>query len=333
MISFSQYNTASSAVSASSERLDEKAIVINNNAKYGQIVFMAGGAGSGKGFAVSNFLSGGLFKIRDVDNWKLAFLELDRLTQKYPEVRGLNLKKKDDVFKLHMFVKKLGIKSKTLNLLIDNMRKEHLPNIIFDITAKDMGDIADNLPRLLDAGYKEKDIHVVWVLTGVKEAMINNRDRKRVVPEDILIGTHSGAAKTMHKLIFKGGLPSAVDGSVTVVLGNRVESQAFADSPNLAPKGISKTFITDKGKVKHKNIEDFTYITVKKSGKPGMKTIENWGKSKDVQKWMDINIPLTDDTVSAHSTINKTLTKTDMTPQPAPKSLKALMKKLGDLDI
>ena len=314
--------------------LEEKAIVINNNARYGQVVFMAGGAGSGKGFAVTNFLSGGLFKVRDVDEWKLAFLELDRLTGKYPEVRGLNLKKKDDVFKLHMFVKKLGIKSKTLNLLIANMRKNTLPNIIFDITAKDMGDIADNLPRLLDAGYEEKNIHVVWVLTGVAEAMKNNKGRKRVVPEDILIGTHSGAAKTMHKLIFKGGLPSAVDGSVTVVLGNRSESKAYDDSANLAPKGISKDHIDPKtGKVKHKNIEDFTYITVKKPGKPGMKTIENWGKSKDVQKWMDINIPLTTDTVDAHSTINKTLEKPDMTPQPAPFTLNDLMKKLKVADI
>ena len=36
--------------------LEEKLILYNNGAKYGQVVFLAGGAGSGKGFAISNFM-------------------------------------------------------------------------------------------------------------------------------------------------------------------------------------------------------------------------------------------------------------------------------------
>ena len=35
--------------------LNEKLITYGNRKPYGQIVFMAGGAGSGKGFAISNF--------------------------------------------------------------------------------------------------------------------------------------------------------------------------------------------------------------------------------------------------------------------------------------
>ena len=42
--------------------LTEKLIVVGKGAKYGQIVFLAGGAGSGKGFAISNFLEGSKFK-------------------------------------------------------------------------------------------------------------------------------------------------------------------------------------------------------------------------------------------------------------------------------
>ena len=59
--------------------LEEKLILYNNGAKYGQVVFLAGGAGSGKGFAISNFMQGENFKIRDVDELKIAFQKLDDL--------------------------------------------------------------------------------------------------------------------------------------------------------------------------------------------------------------------------------------------------------------
>ena len=60
-------------------QLVEKQILYNNGAKYGQIVFLAGGAGSGKGFAVQHFMQGSEFKIRDVDELKIAFQKLDAL--------------------------------------------------------------------------------------------------------------------------------------------------------------------------------------------------------------------------------------------------------------
>ena len=44
--------------SVNEEQLDEKLITFSNRAAYGQIVFMAGGAGSGKGFAIDNFIDG-----------------------------------------------------------------------------------------------------------------------------------------------------------------------------------------------------------------------------------------------------------------------------------
>ena len=47
--------------------LTEKQIIIGKGANYGQVIFLAGGAGSGKGFATSNFLEGSKYKIRDVD--------------------------------------------------------------------------------------------------------------------------------------------------------------------------------------------------------------------------------------------------------------------------
>ena len=44
------------------QQLDEKLIIVGKGKKYGQIMFIAGGAGSGKSFAIKNFLEGDKFK-------------------------------------------------------------------------------------------------------------------------------------------------------------------------------------------------------------------------------------------------------------------------------
>ena len=48
----SEYETLNSF-----QELEEKLILFNGGKNYGQIVFMAGGAGSGKGFAIQNFMN------------------------------------------------------------------------------------------------------------------------------------------------------------------------------------------------------------------------------------------------------------------------------------
>ena len=62
--------------------LEEKLILYNQGKRYGQIVFLAGGAGSGKGFAIRNFMEKEKFKVRDVDAWKTAFMKLADTTNK-----------------------------------------------------------------------------------------------------------------------------------------------------------------------------------------------------------------------------------------------------------
>jgi len=63
--------------SVNEEQLDEKLITFSNRAPYGQVVFMAGGAGSGKGFAKDNFIDGAGFRVRDVDEMKKLLGKLD----------------------------------------------------------------------------------------------------------------------------------------------------------------------------------------------------------------------------------------------------------------
>ena len=273
MISFSKF--------IAEQYLEEKLIMYNQGKRYGQIVFLAGGAGSGKGFAISNFMEKEKFKIRDVDEWKKAFQKLADTTEKYPEIKGLKLKNPKDVYKLHMFVKKTGIKDKSLDLLLQDANARHLPNIMFDITMKDANDIGDVLPKLLEAGYNSKNIHLTWVLTNYAVSIVNNRNRERVVPEDIMLLSHEGAAKSMYDVI-KGKLPRGLNGGVRVVLNNRDNTIPWIDPD-------TKKVMKD-----HKSgsvlVKDFTYLTFKKEGK----TI---GPETDVKRqllgWIADNVPKT----------------------------------------
>ena len=122
-----------------------------------------------------------------------AYLKLAQVKSEYKELRNLQLRNPKDVYKLHMFVKEKGIKDRSLELLLRDSNATRLPNIMFDITMKDAGDITDVLPQLLAAGYDPKNIHLTWVLTNYAIAIQNNRNRERVVPEDIMLLSHEGA--------------------------------------------------------------------------------------------------------------------------------------------
>ena len=262
------------------EYLEEKLIMYNQGKRYGQIVFLAGGAGSGKGFAIKNFMEGEKFKIRDVDEWKKAFMKLADTKKLYPEIKGLSLRDPKSVYKLHMFVKKKGVKDKSLDLLLRDANTSRLPNIMFDITMKDASDIGDVIPKLIEAGYESKNIHLTWVLTNYAVAIVNNRNRERVVPEDIMLLSHEGAATNMYDVV-KGKLPRGLNGGVRVILNNRDNTIAWADPETKKPMKTSQGDII---------VKDFTYLTFKKEGK-------SIGPEADVKRqllgWISDNVPKT----------------------------------------
>lgn len=273
------------------EYLEEKLLLINNGKKYGQIVFLVGGAGSGKGFASTNFMEKEKFKVRDVDEWKTAFMKIGALKNKYPEIKGLNLKKPADVTKLHAFIEKLGIKDNTMNALLSGMKnKKILPNIMFDITGKDINSIAKMMPNLLNAGYNPADIHMVWVLTDYQLAVTNNRTRPRIVQDDILFQTHTGAANTMFDLIKNKGKKLAINGEIKVILNNLENTIHWKDDDAGVSPGnrTSGKYIKSKDGEKLGVIKDFTYITIKQRGKPN-KTPDQI--MQQLYQWIVNNIP------------------------------------------
>ena len=267
MLTFSQY-------------LEEKLIMYQQGKKYGQIVFLAGGAGSGKGFAIKNFMQGELFKIRDVDEWKKAFMKMADLQDKFPEIKGLDLKNPKDVYKMHMWVKKNNIKDRTLDLLLRDANTKHLPNIMFDITMKDASDIGDIIPKLKEAGYDSNNIHLTWVLTNYAVAIVNNRNRARVVPEDIMLLSHEGAATNMYDVI-KGKLPRGLNGGVRVVLNNRENTIPYVDPETKKPLKTRQGGLV---------IKDFTYLTFKREGKTIAPEAD---VKKELLSWISANVPKT----------------------------------------
>jgi hypothetical protein len=286
--------------------LVEKQILYNNGAKYGQIVFLAGGAGSGKGFAIQHFMQGSDFKIRDVDELKIAFQKLDalgkfttqdllnkygdkisekdkeliqkELTDKNLKMSELNLKTPTHVYILHVLIRATDVKNKTLDLMLAGAEKGQLPNLIFDSTFKEVSDMTDVLPKLFNAGYESKNIHVSWVLTNYQIAIKNNKSRARVVPEDILLATHAGAAQTVYNLVTKS-MPESVQGGVYVILNNP-ENTIFIVDPQ-----TNKAYKDKKG---NPVIKDFKYLTLKEPGKPAKKELD---VKKQLLIWIKDNVP------------------------------------------
>jgi hypothetical protein len=263
--------TALNELTETAEQLDEKLITYNNRAPYGQVVFVAGGGGSGKGFAISNFLDSSNFKIRDVDEMKKqiqklnAFgkLSIDDILKRFGnnikpkdvelikkiqadgiDLKSMNLRNPDHVYALHIMVKAIGINDNSLeSLLLGKNNPETLPNILFDITGKEINDITNKIPFLLAAGYKPENVHLTWVLANYNIAVKQNAGRSRVVPSDILLGTHIGAGNTMWGIV-TSALPKGMNGRIDVILNNRETTIGYTDSNGKEMKGAVKGFLS-----------------------------------------------------------------------------------------
>ena len=321
------YNVKSGKITESSEQIDEKLITFSNRAPYGQIVFMAGGAGSGKGFAIDNFIDSAGFRVRDVDEMKKAVGKLDQLGKfsvdkwykKYgkklsdkPKNGGLSpkahieefvlgkglsisdiskdLKNPNNVASLHYIVDSMGLKDKWLiSMLSGKDNKETLPNLLFDITAKKVSSITDVITPLIANGYDAKNIHLIWVLSNFHVAIKANKDRDRMVPEDILLQTHEGASKTMWEVMTKI-LPKGLNGRIDVILNKRAETVPYVDSKGneikVEPNQMNKL------KAARTVVKGFKSLPIKKQG-GGIQPEKAWKML--LKSWILDNAPKTID--------------------------------------
>lgn len=251
--------------------LEEALIQLANqkDSHFGQVVILAGGAGSGKGTILKNLLDikGKVFDVDELKSWMTRIPEWRKELQK--ALPGVDLDKPDwlsnneNVSTAHMVAKKLGIEGRQKNTVFDSvMLADHRrkPNLIFDVTLKEYSKLEDIIKYVTDAGYQKQNIHIVWVLSEMTAAIHNNRTRTRKVREDILVGTHEGASSTMADIVKNGNaLRGKLDGNIVIAF-NTVRLE-----------GRSDTEMTEKllpGNRKATYISKALYIFLKKRGQP-----------------------------------------------------------------
>jgi len=219
------------------EELNEVLITFNNRPRFNQVVLLAGGAGSGKGF-MTNKILGIDAKTFDVDQIKSQIINPGTVKinkavmDKYGiDVTKMNLTNPDDVKMLHQINDEMGYSKKVQDNFFKDLehlaKKDMLPNCIFDTTMKSEKKIMEIVHTVQMAGYKRENIHIIWIMTPSKVAVKQNRDvsRGRIVPEDILLDTHKGVAQNMLDLMKNSSFQEHIDGYVYVIF-----NQAYVDN-------------------------------------------------------------------------------------------------------
>jgi hypothetical protein len=250
------------------ETLNETLIQFGSqsSSQFGNVLILAGGGGSGKGFVLNNLidLDG---KVLDVDALKQAALRAPKIIQQVKDEFGtdlasLKLSNPDDVKKLHLILSDgLHLADRQQQALFasiltsDPSRK---PNIIFDVTLKDLQKLYTISTNAHMLGYDNKKINIVWVLNDIEVAKQQNANRSRRVPEEILINTHEGVSMTMKTILDMGSaLQRYMDGNIFVTF-NKVNVDTQITKSDSGGKFLSKA----------------DYIQLKKAGSPQMSSNE-----------------------------------------------------------
>jgi hypothetical protein len=231
--------------------------------KFNNIVIMAGGAASGKGWIQSK-LVGIQGKTYDVDELKKGAAKATGLKKKIKREFGTDISKLDmanpaDVSHMHDIVSTMKLDKRVMdNMFMSAMMSDprRKPNLIFDVTLKDMTKFVNLTRRLQEVGYEKENIHIVWVMNDWKTAVKQNKnpDRGRVVPEMILIDTHKGASVTMKQILSMGDkLRKFMDGDIWIVFNKMHVDSTFVKSAD-QPENSGY-------------IKDAFYIKVKSAGK------------------------------------------------------------------
>ncbi len=215
--------------------LSEKLITFAKQAypKFGNILILAGGAGSGKGFVKDKLvgLEGYTF---DVDALKTLASKTPAIIKKVKDelgddlsVLGANLKTPENVGRLHAIIGEyLNLDDKRTQALyaaILTAAPDRKPNIIFDVTLKDLQKLEKITRQVKTLGYDPKLVHIVWIINDIEVAQKQNAKRPRVVPAEILVNTHRGAAQTMLDIVNMGNsLKKYMDGDIVFAF-NKVD--------------------------------------------------------------------------------------------------------------
>lgn len=228
--------------------------------KFGNVIILAGGAGSGKGFIKDKLIGAEGYNF-DVDELKSLSMRTPKIIEKIKNQFGvdpskLDLRNPEDVAKLHEIIgDALNLdnkKKQTMFASIMSAAPDRKPNLIFDVTLKDLRKLENITRQVKSLGYDSKKIHIVWIINDIEIAKQQNAKRSRRVPVEILVNTHRGASHTMHDIVNMGNeLKKYMDGDIVFAFNKvKVDSSiARSDSGGMY-------------------IKDAKYFYVKRAGKP-----------------------------------------------------------------
>ena len=169
------------------ETIDEASVVTFGGKtfpKNGWCVILAGGPGSGKGYQQDNSIMIDA-KVFDVDKLKSLYVKAAK-AGKINDKKDYDFKKPEDVAALHQIVSDKKYDKKIKNIFFD--KDEKLPNVIFDITGKNVAELKQYCERVKRKGYKTS---LVWVVSNRDVALVQNLTRPRVVPQNVFHKIHN----------------------------------------------------------------------------------------------------------------------------------------------
>ena len=290
MKSFKEHNDQSRF-----EELNEALITFGGKAypKFNTIVIMAGGAGSGKGF-VQDTLIGVEGKVFDVDALKSLGLKSEKLRARVKrelgvELQHLNLKNPDDVSTLHAIMSDMGISKRNETMMFNSILRadpKRKPNLIFDVTLKDLEKFTKIVSNVTNLGYERQDIHIVWVVNDIQVAQSQNASRDRMVAPEILVNTHRGVSSTMNDIVGMGrSLRKYMDGDIVFAFNKMGVDSAIMKSKIDPSQKRGKDFVIGtqkKMKSRGMVIVKSNYVYIKRQGKPpaSLKTLTSDLKQK-----------------------------------------------------
>lgn len=251
--------------------LNEKLITFGGKAypKYGNVVFLAGGAGSGKGFIKDNLI-GIEGRVIDPDGVKLLAVKSEKINNRVKQEYGIDLSKgdfrnPDFVNDLHVILQsELKLSDRRDSLLytsIFTQPKETKPNLIFDYTIANLKKLWGTTSALIRIGYEPENIHLVWVVNDINVAIQQNQERSRRVPDVVLSDTHFGASNSLNTILRTGDqIRELLDGDIWIAFNSKTNLDVEIEKSDL---GGSYVVNADYVKVKSagKSLPEYSEIS------------------------------------------------------------------------
>ena len=250
-------------------KLEERLLAVGGKLypRQNNVLILAGGAGSGKGFILKNVI-GFEGKVFDVDALKTKVIDrakrgfLGAMAKEFWDKYGLDLGEIDtkdapSTTIVHEFLKEKGLNDKQIEYFFKSrgFNEYRKDNVIFDVTLKNLDKLNEILNYCDLGGYQVKNRHIVWVLSSIENALKQNSERDRKVNPDILLKTHKGVSLTLKELIKNSEkYRDRIDGDIFIVFNVR-DIDTFST--------VNRD--EDTNKIKSTIIDKYTAIQIKKA--------------------------------------------------------------------